>query len=129
MSTRCNVIIKEYDGNFFQLYHHHDGYPEGVGTDLEEYIKQMDDDCLVDGKKFTDFLCDPKHDDEYEYEGTNVCPHSDINYLYIIDLQKREIVCFFVKLFNDNVIEMRKCIKNNSLDELDFLNMEYKHKF
>ena len=64
MSTRCNVIIKEYDGNFFQLYHHHDGYPEGVGADLEEYIKQMDDDCLVDGKKFTDFLCDPKHDDD-----------------------------------------------------------------
>lgn len=129
MSTRCNVIVKENDGKFFQLYHHHDGYPEGVGVDLEEYIKQMDDDCLVDGKKFVDFLCDPKHDDEYEYEGTNVCPHSDIEYLYIIDLQKREISCFHVKLFTSNVIEMRKCIKNNSLDELDFLNIEYKHNF
>ena len=128
MSTRCNVIVKENDGKFFQLYHHHDGYPEGVGADLEEYIEKMDDECLVDGKKFADFLCDPNHDDEYEYEGTNVCPHSDIEYLYIIDLQKREISCFHVKLFTSNVIEMRKCIKNNSLDELDFLNIEYKHK-
>ena len=129
MSTRCNVIVKENDGKFFQLYHHHDGYPEGVGSDLEEYIKQMDDECLVDGKKFVYFLCDPKHDDEYEYEGTNVCPHSDIEYLYIIDLQKREISCFHVKLFTSNVIEMRKCIKNNSLGELDFLNIKYKHNF
>ena len=128
MSTRCNVIVKENDGKFFQLYHHHDGYPEGVGADLEEYIEQMDDECLVDGKKFVDFLCDPKRDDEYEYEGINVCPHSDIEYLYIIDLQKREISCFHVKLFTSNVIEMRKCVKNNSLDELDFLNIEYKHK-
>lgn len=129
MSTRCNVIIKERSGKFFQLYHHHDGYPEGVGADLEDYIEQMGNDCLVDGKKFSDFLCDPKRDDEYEYEGTNICPHGDIEYLYIVDLQKREITCFWVKLFTSNVIEMRKCIKNDSLDELDFLNIEYKHNF
>ena len=129
MSTRCNVIIREHSGKFFQLYHHHDGYPEGVGTDLEDYIEQMDNEFLVDGKKFSDFLCDPKRDDEYEYEGTNIYPHGDIEYLYIVDLQKREITCFHVKLFTSNVIELRKCIKNDSLDELDFLNIEYKHKF
>lgn len=129
MSTRCNVIIKERSGKLFQLYHHHDGYPEGVGIGLEEYIEQMDNECLVDGKKFSDFLCDPERDDEYEYEGTNICPHGDIEYLYIVDLQKREITCFRVKLFTSNVIELRKCIKNDSLDELDFLNVKYKHKF
>lgn len=129
MSTRCNVIIKEQSDKFFQLYHHHDGYPEGVGMNLEEYMEIMPDECFTDGEKFADFLCDPRLHDEYEYEGTNICPHSDIEYLYIIDLQKREITCFRMKVFNMNVIEMRKCIKNDSLVESNFADIEYEYKF
>lgn len=34
MSTRCQIRIKNE-------YHHHDGYPEGVGADLKEYCKKL----------------------------------------------------------------------------------------
>ena len=32
MSTRAHIIIKEWD-NQIHLYHHCDGYPEGIGID------------------------------------------------------------------------------------------------
>ena len=132
MSTRCNVIVKENDGKFFQLYHHHDGYPEGVGADLEEYIKQMDDDCLVDGKKFLDFLCDPKRDDEYEYEGTNICPHRDIEYLYYIDLQEQFIYCYSISIlrYSGSMLKyLINQIKNNDLGNLSHVYLIYSKPF
>lgn len=33
MSTRCNIIIKDRGDRRIYLYHHHDGYPEGVGSE------------------------------------------------------------------------------------------------
>lgn len=104
MSTRCNVIIKNYDESGepiqYQLYHHHDGYPEGVGADLMEYIKeiQANEDkgvqILSSCEKLAEYLCDPLRHDEYENEGTNIRLHFDIEYLYIIDLSTQVLECF-----------------------------------
>ena len=33
MSTRSEILIKGKNGNSIKLYHHHDGYIEGVGFD------------------------------------------------------------------------------------------------
>lgn len=122
MSTRCNVIIKEDDNKFFQLYHHHDGYPDGVGTDLEDYIKLMDKDCLSNGEKFVNFLCDPLRQDEYEFEGTSINPHDDIEFLYFIDLQKHEIYCYSIDLVNWDTSIVDFVINNK-------IKLVYKHKF
>lgn len=92
MSTRCNIVIKETEGKFFQLYHHCDGYPDGVGLELEDYIKQMSPTCLTHGEEFVEFLCN--EDDEYEYEGPGVFLHGDIEYLYIIDLSEGTLICY-----------------------------------
>ena len=34
MSTRCEIAIKRKDGTISSVYHHYDGYIEGVGVDL-----------------------------------------------------------------------------------------------
>lgn len=39
MSTRCNIIIKDGAERIY-LYHHHDGYPMGVGTELQDYLQR-----------------------------------------------------------------------------------------
>ena len=97
MSTRCCVKVVQSWGEGenkitreCMLYHHHDGYPEGVGRDLKRRFKPQttftsgwDIDCIVN-----DLIKDP--DDEYEYTAYD---HTDIEYLYTIDCNKMTIKC------------------------------------
>ena len=39
MSTRATILIKEKDQKDIWIYHHCDGYPKGVGSDLKNYLK------------------------------------------------------------------------------------------
>ena len=89
MSTRCNILVKEKGYKDIILYHHHDGYPEGVGADLVERFKELF------GRKgnyiFAIILANQLvKDSEDEYEVTH-CIHGDIEYLYTIDCSKKEI--------------------------------------
>lgn len=89
MSTRCNILVKEKGYRDIILYHHHDGYPEGVGADLLERFAE-----LFSKKEYFIFAIVLANklimDREDEYEVTN-CIHGDIEYLYTIDCSKREI--------------------------------------
>lgn len=38
MSTRTNILLATEDGAIFQHYIHYDGYPEGVGCQLIEWL-------------------------------------------------------------------------------------------
>ena len=46
MSTRSIVIVKNYDQEIW-LYHHYDGYPEGVGFDLYRRSRKFGDFGLL----------------------------------------------------------------------------------
>ena len=88
-----------------QLYHHHDGYPEGVGRDLKKYLAEKHpvdwDVCeiangLVKGDlkyESQDFHGRPviKTDDEYEI---TTCIHGDEDYVYIIDCGEGSLKCY-----------------------------------
>ena len=92
MSTRCNVIVKEGKSKVY-LYHHHDGYPEGVGMTLKNYLQNC---------KFwylsiiaTDLV--KLADDEYRIsDGV----HEDIEFLYVIDCRKKTLKCYERKDWN-----------------------------
>ena len=89
MSTRCNILVKERGYNDIILYHHHDGYPEGVGADLVERFKEKfakKDDYIFGIVVANQLVKDL--DDEYE---VTHCIHGDIEYLYTIDCSKKEI--------------------------------------
>lgn len=104
MSKRCNIIVKDqYDELFF--YRHSDGYPAGALPTLREFM------ALV-GEKIRDNVGQSagwlivignheyrKYAGEYPdimdwkvgaYEPTTGL-HGDIEYVYILDLQKKEI--------------------------------------
>lgn len=87
MSTRCNVIVKTKFDKIW-LYHHHDGYPEGVGQDL---INRFKDKFEKTGQIWwSDIINELVKDQNDEYEVTNG-EHGDIEYLYTIDCDKKTI--------------------------------------
>lgn len=94
MSTRCNIIIKGSGTDSVTLYHHHDGYPSGVGAILKNLCKKLNEgytymECadtatyLVKyGLSLHNTVTDKtEKDDKYEISlGT----HGDAEYLYVL---------------------------------------------
>lgn len=102
MSTRCQIRIQD-EFRSVDLYHHHDGYPEGVGADLKEYcsmlpngkwsywsIRRIANDFLKGELKLEH--CDGTIEPDMGYELT-LGFHSDIEYAYLIDCEKRTLEC------------------------------------
>ena len=86
MSTRAHILIKGGSEQFY-VYHHHDGYPEGVGKDLKSYLNNLKwrwypDDIVND-------LVKGIIDDGYEITS---CMHGDEEYLYFIDCDAPQLV-------------------------------------
>ena len=96
MSTRCCVkVVKHFTNKTAEgmLYHHHDGYPEGVGVDLVNRSKKwkgpFQDRPEWDIDEVVNSLIKDQTD-EYEYTAYN---HVDIEYLYTIDCDTMTIKC------------------------------------
>ena len=41
MSTRATILIREKNEPDVHIYHHCDGYPEGIGSDLKHYLNSL----------------------------------------------------------------------------------------
>ena len=122
MSTRCNIIIKDRDTRIL-LYHHHDGYPEGVGAMLKDWLKERDnpyskhwDDegiatALVKrgipyiGHDWETKEPEWKVDDEYECAS---CIHDDVVYAYVINCWTKTLRCFRIPYYGFNRYKMFK---------------------
>lgn len=99
MSTRCNIVIKDKNNTFY-VYHHCDGYPEGVGSFLYRKVN----DNLKKGRfcyaeDVVNYLLKDKEDNSYELTS---CIHGDIEYLYEIDCQNQTLKCFAVDWYRDS---------------------------
>lgn len=109
MSTRAQIRIKDEYG-YIDLYHHHDGYPEGVGADLKKYLDSKHNgkyahwsvritaNQLIKGAIKDVFAGEEQPD--MGYEVTNGF-HSDIDYAYLIDCEKKELKCYYVDFESD----------------------------
>lgn len=105
MSTRANIVIKKTTHNdrvkYYQLYHHCDGYFEGVGCDLQNIMNRVMEEP-ADKRK--DILSSPlslavyinEYDDSFEIEEDHLNLHGDIEYLYVIDINAQTITCYSV---------------------------------
>ena len=93
MSTRSEIHIFGKTGEpFIRLYHHYDGYPDGVGCFLMEevYPKLMSSNSNT-AEDIARFLVYHTSDDGFEY--TNGV-HPDIEFLYKINVPAKTIRCF-----------------------------------
>lgn len=123
MSTRAHIRIKDGDEQIM-LYHHHDGYPEGVGRDLKKFLQENCqnywDACeiangLVKGgikhehKGLYSGNVEVRADDEYEI---TTCIHGDEEFIYVIDCDKKELKCYTHKWdapFSESTVPEREC--------------------
>lgn len=118
MSTRATIRIKKRvymtDADMKQdkltereilLYHHHDGYPEGVGSALKKFLKDRNDytdggwnaeaiatDLVRGACKVVDcYTKEEKPDMEYQCA---IAPHGDSAYGYVIDCDEKTLTCY-----------------------------------
>lgn len=92
MSTRCSILVTDGKQKI-NIYHHTDGFIEGVGFDLlkrfwltkNKFFNIDDTFVLVD--EIANILVKDSLED---YEITSY-EHADIDYSYVIDVKKREL--------------------------------------
>lgn len=84
MSTRAHVIIKKKGEDDVYVYHHCDGYPDGVGEDLKRFI--IEEGGADRPKGFAKLLND--WDDSFRIDDGL---HGDEEYIYVIDLDEKII--------------------------------------
>lgn len=105
MSTRANIIIKDLYTKLY-FYRHSDGYPECTGESLKEFCKGYTSGKLRDNASQSAGHLIIQGNREYSesgllnsdcmswkvgaYEPTDGL-HSDVNFVYIIDTEKRTI--------------------------------------
>lgn len=127
MSTRCNIIIKDGAERIY-LYHHHDGYPMGVGTELQYYLQNKWGQSrmtswygpsiandLVKGHINKPMAQEPHKDNEYEI---TYGLHDDAEYIYVINCKARTIRCYEISrddYFEDYLILWSKVFTRKHL--------------
>lgn len=108
MSTRSMIIVKNAFAEV-KLYHHCDGYPEGVGFDLmgrfaDSFANLKSIDMKADVENVANELVKDTHD---RYEIT-IYNHVDIEYEYIIDCDLCKILCFEIRKDWDTGLTMER---------------------
>ena len=126
MSTRATIKIKQsfyntdedYDKGILtpyeiKLYHHSDGYPEGIGADIVEFLRNRNDGYdtdnpiweaeriatdMVRGEVLSSKSCS-KPKDVHRDMGYDVaiCQHGDCVYGYLIDCDERKVTCYDIE--------------------------------
>lgn len=77
MSTRCHIVVIDNGEEKGYIYHHCDGYPDGVGEELKEILSKCNE--YNDYETIMEKILD--YDDSYE-EDTGI--HGDEEYIYKI---------------------------------------------
>lgn len=138
MSTRCNIIIKDGFGDKLTFYRHSDGYPRGALPTLRKFMQWVKEGKIRDNvgqasgwliligaeeygleyigggeRRQKTSLTEPSAVNEFSrwqcgsYEPTTDI-HGDIEYLYTLDLKKKNILVQCVDFYDRNGNERKK---------------------
>lgn len=86
MATRAHIIVKDSTDTCY-VYHHYDGYPEGVGAELETFIKK-----IYSGNGTARSFCEELEGWDSSYEFENIGPHGDEDYIYTVQLSSIGVI-------------------------------------
>lgn len=109
MSTRSQIKVIA-NGKDLMLYHHCDGYPEGVGYCLLKILKKYDNGCRA-----SDLVMKMINKGDFEITFGN---HCDIEYYYELDFDKKQVNCMSVNNWGDKmeILEHITLIYNEEKD-------------
>lgn len=87
MSTRSHIIVKDEETTHY-VYHHSDGYLDGVGAEIKDFASNF---AKSEYYKNSDIFCRELEnwDDSYEYEDCGL--HGDEEYLYTVKIKEGTI--------------------------------------
>lgn len=88
MSTRAHIVIMQKGSENVNLFHHCDGYPSGVGSELASFLKDAPSPWNPEVLKY--FICG--RDDDYR--AVEKGPSWDSEYVYIIDCDHGTLKCY-----------------------------------
>ena len=92
MSTRANIFIRnDYDDNEKEVvYHHYDGFPEGVGRILTNILRKFskDTDTKASKQELAHYICESDND----FIITTPCVAADAEYNYKINLALQRVI-------------------------------------
>jgi hypothetical protein len=111
MSTRSVIRIKG-DGKKVDLYHHYDGYIEGVGFDLLDMFYKNGELKFGFIENVVNNLI-KKENDCYEWTPYK---HGDIEYFYTIDVDKNELTAKEVDNWGDRMKTLKKWNTNQLIE-------------
>lgn len=106
MSTRCVLIARSgafpysWDGNLadlFQMYRHCDGYPEGMGRDICEIMRDWQEGRAENRSWTQALLAGLAERCSYEIEPMNM-EHGDLEYIYILEEFEQREDCFMAPM-------------------------------
>lgn len=98
MSTRCQVKVIA-NGKELMLYHHCDGYPEGVGYCLLKILKKYGNGCWA-----SNLVMKMINRGNFEITFGN---HCDIEYYYELNFDKLQVNCMEVNNWEDKMEILR----------------------
>lgn len=111
MSTRAHIKVTEGQESVY-IYHHCDGYPDGVGIDVENCLESIgffDKSQTQDLGTVVSNICEI--DDGYRVdEGI----HGDEEYLYVVDINERLLNVYFIPDFDmpeDEIIQEKNLVE------------------
>jgi hypothetical protein len=107
MSTRAQIIIRDGFGDELWFYRHSDGYPEGTLPTLEKFLDLVKSGKIRDNAEqsagwiiiighdeYKEYHCEYPEITDWKvgaYEPCSPIEHRDIEFLYTVDLVKKEI--------------------------------------
>lgn len=94
MSTRCHIVVKEKAFANTYIYHHCDGYPDGVGSELVEALKVYTGPW--NAPSITKLI--ESIDDQYKVDSDI---HGDEDYIYEISCDDRTLKCYNADNYDD----------------------------
>lgn len=83
MSTRANIIVKDSNSTVY-LYRHGDGYPDGLGSELNEFLNNVKNGNYLSFYEIIGRILTGGVDDVRYTTGI----HGDIEYKYMIEIKE-----------------------------------------
>ena len=103
MSTRATIKIVKKGKDDLWMYHHSDGYPDGVGCELLEFLSNIGDENWNQN-----YISNRINNENSSYEFTSG-QHGDEEYAYLIDCDAHTLKCYSIGCvefeWNENNIE------------------------